>query len=192
VSRPDTRDRILSAAAAVIRRGGARALTLEAAAAEAGVSKGGLLYHFPTKDALVDGLVEDWLDRFERQAEAGAGEEGWAHGYLAACDADRRPAAERATDVALLAALVGDPDRLDAVRRRYAAWQERLAAGGADPVEATIVRLAADGLWLADLLGLAPPRGRLRDAVLGRLAERGGPPARRGQRGGGLGVRTSR
>ena len=172
-----TRGRILAAAAAVIRRGGPRALTLEATAAEAGVSKGGLLYHFPTKDALVDGLVEDWLDAFERQAEAGAGDGGWAQGYVAACDAERRPAAERATDVALLAALVGEPDRLDPVRRRYAAWQARLVAGGADPVEATIVRLAADGLWLADLLGLAPPRGRLRAAVLDRLGERGAAPS---------------
>ena len=42
----DTRRRLLDAATAVVRRDGARALTLDAVAAEAGVSKGGLLYHF--------------------------------------------------------------------------------------------------------------------------------------------------
>jgi Transcriptional regulator len=32
-------------------------MTLEAVAARANVSKGGLLYHFPSKDALVLGMV---------------------------------------------------------------------------------------------------------------------------------------
>jgi Tetracyclin repressor-like, C-terminal domain len=41
-------------------------------------------------------------------------------------------------------------------------------------VDATLVRLAADGLWFADLLGLAPPTGRLRQAVTARLEELSG------------------
>jgi hypothetical protein len=41
-------------------------------------------------------------------------------------------------------------------------------------VQATVARLAADGLWLADLLGLAPPEGELRSAVLARLIELAG------------------
>jgi AcrR family transcriptional regulator len=64
VSRSATRRRLLDAAVAVVRREGPRALTLDAVAAEAGVSKGGLLYHFATKDDLVDALIEDWRDSF--------------------------------------------------------------------------------------------------------------------------------
>ena len=60
---------------------------------------------------------------------------------------------------------------LAAVRDRYATWQDRVEREGSDPVEATVARLAADGLWLADLLGLAPPQGRLREQVLARLLE---------------------
>ena len=52
----------------MIRRDGARALTLDAVAAEAGVSKGGVLYHFATKRALIDGLIARWLDDFEDAA----------------------------------------------------------------------------------------------------------------------------
>ncbi|MFF4615626.1 TetR/AcrR family transcriptional regulator [Nonomuraea jabiensis] len=37
---------------------GAEALTLEAVARRAGVSKGGLFYHFPTKQALVAAMVD--------------------------------------------------------------------------------------------------------------------------------------
>ncbi|MEA2288512.1 MAG: hypothetical protein QOD55_509 [Solirubrobacteraceae bacterium] len=158
----------------MIRHDGPRALTLEAVAARAGMSKGGLLYHFPSKDALVDALVDDWLGSFEGDVEAHADEHGWVGAYAEACAAGAQSSETRATDVALLAALAGDPSRLDAVRRRYAAWQRRITAEAPDDVDATVVRLAADGLWLADLLGLAPPTGRLRRDVLARLAELSG------------------
>ncbi|MFC0673593.1 TetR/AcrR family transcriptional regulator [Brachybacterium hainanense] len=51
------RDALLDAYEAILLDDGVRAATLEAVAARAGVSKGGLLYHFPSKDALVAGLV---------------------------------------------------------------------------------------------------------------------------------------
>jgi AcrR family transcriptional regulator len=137
------------------------------------MSKGGLLYHFATKEALVDALVEDWLDRFEADVVAGTAKGSWARAYAQAC-AGRSSAQQRATDVALLVALAGDPRGLDAVRKRYAAWQDRLLADAPGSVDATLVRLAADGLWFADLLGLAPPTGHLRQAVTARLKELGG------------------
>jgi AcrR family transcriptional regulator len=165
----DTRRRLLDAAAHVIRRDGPGALTLEAVAGAAGVSKGGLLYHFATKEALVDALVDDWLDRFEADIRAGAEGAGWARAYAEVCCAAPTSTEDRATDVALLAALVGDPARLEPLRRRYGAWQEQLVADGDDAAGATLVRLAADGLWLADLLGLAPPQGELRRDVMARL-----------------------
>jgi AcrR family transcriptional regulator len=157
----------------VVRRDGPRALTLDSVAAEAGVSKGGLLYHFATKDALVDALVEDWLDRFEAEVLDQAAEATWAAAYARAC-AGPRSTADQATDVALLVAVAGDPRGLETVRKRYATWQRKLVADAADEVDATLVRLAADGLWFADLMGLAPPTGRLRRTVTARLEELGG------------------
>jgi len=58
----DTRKRLLGAAAAVVRRDGAKALTLDAVAAQAGVSKGGLLYHFASKRELLDAMLDGWLE----------------------------------------------------------------------------------------------------------------------------------
>ncbi|HZB75928.1 MAG TPA: TetR family transcriptional regulator, partial [Solirubrobacteraceae bacterium] len=46
MARPSRREALLDAAIRVIRRDGAQKLTLDAVAAEAGVSKGGILYHF--------------------------------------------------------------------------------------------------------------------------------------------------
>src|SRR5216684_2889095 len=56
-SSTSTRDRLLDAAEAVVIEQGVNAMTLEAVAARAKVSKGGLLYHFPSKDAVVQGMV---------------------------------------------------------------------------------------------------------------------------------------
>jgi AcrR family transcriptional regulator len=163
VPRGDTRARLLEAAGAVIRRDGAQALTLDAVAAEAGVSKGGLLYHFASKRELLDGLVERWLDEFQQDIDAAG--PGFLAGYVRASDG------AKAEESGLLAALIADPEVLAAVRERYATWQDRIVREGGDPVEATVARLAADGLWLADLLGMAPPEGELRARVLARLLE---------------------
>jgi AcrR family transcriptional regulator len=176
LSAGDTRAGVLAAAAAVMRRGGPGALTLEAVAAEAGTGKGGLLAHFATKEQLVEALVTDWLDRLEADTELFAGDRCWPLGYVLASESARRSPEERSAHVALLAALVSEPERLAGIRARWQAWQDRLAEDAADPATATVVRLAADGLWLADLLGLAPPRGPLRQAVVGRLIELSGSP----------------
>jgi AcrR family transcriptional regulator len=53
-----TRERILDALTLLLNEQGERSATLEAVASAAGVSKGGLLYHFSSKDALIDGLLE--------------------------------------------------------------------------------------------------------------------------------------
>lgn len=52
-----TRDRLLDAFETLLVSAGSRAATLDAVAAEAQVSKGGLLYHFHSKDELVDGML---------------------------------------------------------------------------------------------------------------------------------------
>src|SRR5687767_7614478 len=53
-----TRQRLLEAANRIVRRDGGARLTLDAVAAEAGVSKGGVLYHFPNKDALIGAMLD--------------------------------------------------------------------------------------------------------------------------------------
>jgi AcrR family transcriptional regulator len=166
--RADTKDRLLNAAGAVVRRDGAQALTLDAVAAEAGVSKGGLLYHFGTKRELIEALVDRWLAEFQEDIDAAG--PGFVRGYVLASDPDGK----HADELGMLAAFAADPSVLGKARERYAIWQDRVEREGSDPVDATVARLAADGLWLAELLGMAPPRGQLREQVLSRLLELAG------------------
>lgn len=70
-----TRDRILDALEKLLLVNGVAQVTLEAVAAQAGVSKGGLLYHFPSKEALLAAMVRRLGERSDQQlADAIAGE----------------------------------------------------------------------------------------------------------------------
>ena len=171
MTRRDTRAELLDAAVAVVRRGGPQALTLDAVAAQAGVSKGGLLYHFRSKRELLDAMVDRWLDEWEAEFEADERGDGFVASFVRTSHLGGVGPDQRAAEVGLLAAIAAEPEVLTTVRERYATWQDRVEREGSDPVDATVARLAADGLWLADLLGLAPPQGRLREAVLARVLE---------------------
>ena len=163
--RPSRRTALLDAAIAVIRRDGAGALTLDAVAAEAGVSKGGVLYHFGSKRSLIDGLLECWLDDFEAQLSG----EDFAAAYVRASDLAAAGQELHASEFGLLAALIEEPQVLEVARERHAAWMGRMLAGGMSPDDAWLVRLAADGLWYSDLLGIAPPAGDDRRRLIARL-----------------------
>ncbi|GJE46539.1 TetR/AcrR family transcriptional regulator [Methylobacterium soli] len=72
--REDRPEIILDAAEALLRRSGSRTLTIDAVAAEAGLSKGGVLHHYASKDALVTALaarkVQRMIDGIAAQAQA--------------------------------------------------------------------------------------------------------------------------
>ncbi len=66
----DSKSEILKAALDIVRRSGASSLTIDAVAEKSGFSKGGVLYNFPTKDALITGMVERLASQFETEVEA--------------------------------------------------------------------------------------------------------------------------
>jgi AcrR family transcriptional regulator len=168
-----TKRRILGAAERVVLRDGVGHLTLEAAATEAGLSKGGVLYHYPTRDALVAAMVTRIIAEFEEDiathlpdaGSPGAGVPGaYARAYVLATLAPADPGQER-LGAALLAAAAAEPALLVPLQEAADGWQARLVDDGLDPVLATVIRLACDGLWLCDLFGLASPHGDLRARV---------------------------
>lgn len=66
MARPNSINNILDAAESIVLDEGGAHLTLDAVAERCGLSKGGLIYHFPTKEALLQGMIE----RFEVKLEA--------------------------------------------------------------------------------------------------------------------------
>ena len=149
--RGDRRNELLDAAEQVLSRGGPQALTLQAVADEAGVSKGGLLYHFANKSELVRGLVERLVnDTNSNYAHWDDGEPGsYTRAYIAstthhltAADADR---VLRRWSVILAAST--EPEMQGPIADAFETWM--WPAPGVDryPARAQIARLAADGLW---------------------------------------------
>lgn len=155
-----TLSKLLAAAQTVVQRDGAHALTLDAVAKEAGLSKGGLLYHFPSKDALIQGLIAATLASFEERVAAlmTADEEPigrWTRAYWRATLEDGQAEAL----ASMFASAMLDPAQLPAMLAQHDAWQSRSAADGLDPAMAALVRLAADGYWFSQIHGIAPADG---------------------------------
>ena len=71
--------------------------------------------------------------------------------------------------LALVAALGEGPTLLEPWRAYCSGWAGADRADGVDPAAAAIARLAADGLWFADVLGLEAVDPKLRREILRRL-----------------------
>jgi Tetracyclin repressor-like, C-terminal domain len=65
--------------------------------------------------------------------------------------------------------LNGSPNKLEPLREQNRRWQRRVEADGLDPVEATIVRLAVEGLWLGEAFGTNRLEPGMRRRVIDRL-----------------------
>jgi AcrR family transcriptional regulator len=162
---PRAREKVLEAAEAVLVTRGASGFTLDAVAERAEVSKGGLTYHFPTKEALLEALVARAVQAVDALlAPAARAEEpgAFTRAYLdvtVPATSDGRPAQAHGAShgnrlAALTVAVAMDPNLLAPLRAAYAKWQVRLEADGIDSAAATTVRLAVDGWWMATLLDL--------------------------------------
>jgi AcrR family transcriptional regulator len=155
----DQKARILEAAARIVGQAGAAHLTMDAVAAEAGLSKGGVLYHFPSKRELLEGMLQKVLDdvgaRTGAYRETSADEPAAALRARIRADTEQSPA-ERAMSLALLAAAAEDPELLAPARAfvRDAFAEIRQAPGDAD--FALILLLATEGMRFLDMLDLLP------------------------------------
>ncbi|QLY31093.1 TetR/AcrR family transcriptional regulator [Nocardia huaxiensis] len=174
-----TRDRILDALETLLLDKGLSQVTLENVAATAGVSKGGLLYHFKSKDALLAGLVRRLGNRADQQLETAVDQgKSVAEWYLQTPHPDNAAdAMELALYRSMLAAMrsVDGPQDTDADEVARAldevleTWKTALDNEIPDPVQSEIVRLVGDGVYLRALLGAPPIDPTLYRQVVARL-----------------------
>ncbi|WP_159942699.1 MULTISPECIES: TetR/AcrR family transcriptional regulator [unclassified Nocardiopsis] len=170
----NTRDRILDALQDILVSEGYSGVTLEAVARDASVSKGGLLYHFPSKAAMLNGLIERLTSLAEEQfREAVEGEEGVVRVFLRT-SLPGSPE-ERELYWAVIAGLRGQEDMpeeaADRIRYLFSRWGELLHAELTDPVLAEIILRAGDGLYMSAVAGLAQPDPDLTRRMIDRLTE---------------------
>jgi len=173
MSRPPlARDAVLDAFTRILVDDGERAATMDATARAAGVSKGGLLYHFNSKSALEAALVE----RLELLAREDVAEiENSTEGVVAAHLRSSQNTGS-ALDVTILAvsrlAQNGNDTASASLRRVRELWEESLRAHTRDETALQMVLLVSDGLYFNAVLDLnAVPGPALEGADLDKLIE---------------------
>lgn len=166
MARPSNRETILDAFEALLIERGTGDATLDAIAERAGVSKGGLIYHFPSKADLQAGFGERLLARIDATLdEAPADAAGVIRWYL---DYELTDPVEQALWTSLLAALHGADEGLrHTVTEAVARYARPLAV--LDDDLAAHVRLVGDGLFLHGLLGLPRPSAAALDGLIAHL-----------------------
>ncbi len=151
-----TREQIIDAALSVVRTQGVAALTLDEAARIAGISKGGVLYHFKSKDALIQGMVARLAGQCEslqqrHYDQLAPGPNRWARALVETCFDPSGPSTDPA-GCALLAAVATNPGLMEPLEGTIDTAFRRLTADSEDPSMALLVALAMDGLWLHRLV----------------------------------------
>lgn len=170
---PSTRDRLLDAAEIVVISRGTNALTLEAVAAQAGVSKGGLLYHFHAKDDLLHAMIQRMISLFRARIDAALALEprppgAFTHACINALS-ELSPTEQsrfQRLSSALLAAITSDPRLLDPLRELYRELFAGIANDGIPPGNALVAFAIGDALWFWSIFNLPqPPAAHVADAM---------------------------
>lgn len=145
-------------------------MTLQAVADAAGVTKGGLLHHFQSRQALLDALFDNELETFEARLIEEMADKPRAYGlftraYIEVSLVDGWAGADYAPN-ALATVMIGDPR----MRERWACWLNGMLETYADTdgdERLYLARFASDGYWLADMCQLEKPnKGAMREQLL--------------------------
>jgi AcrR family transcriptional regulator len=178
--RTSNRTRILDAAVRVINRDGVRGVTFESVSAEAGLTRGGLLYHFPSREALLHGIDLHLVQMWEAQMEAIVGKptaEATQHERYQAFVRVSALSATRAELMFMLESVnaeTGSAPWSEAMTR----WAPQAPApGNATPqaLDAFVARLAADGLWIYEAMYGGGMDTDMRQVVIDRIERLLGP-----------------
>lgn len=150
------RRNLLDCAAEIVLERGLGHLTLQAVAEAAGVTKGGLFHHFPNRQALVESMVGGLLERLDAEIDQRMAEDPHPYGrftrayvemVFAGCGSDAAQSPWPALAKAMMAEVELAPCWTEWLKNRL---DRHGGTDGGALLE--IVRLAADGAWLASAM----------------------------------------
>lgn len=157
-----TRAALLTAAARCIADQGV-GVSLDSIARAAGVSKGGLLHHFATREELLQALIRHLLTQFNGavDAELALADDdspgSLVRAYVRVVFADLAHGDRTREQMTLLGMLGSAPAVEEFIRADDAAWTRRLLADGLDPMRADVIVKAADGATASLMWSRNPP-----------------------------------
>lgn len=167
-----TREQLIAAAIHTLQAHSITSFTLDAVAKQANISKGGLLHHFPTKEALIAAILRHLFAVFEARVYNLYEQEPtvpgrWLRAYVRASFDDEPLPLEL---IGLITLMIAENEELLALVQADAAhWRERLLNDGLPAARATVIRMAADAYWTERLTATNAHDEPLRRAVLDEL-----------------------
>ncbi|HWR49825.1 MAG TPA: TetR/AcrR family transcriptional regulator [Bryobacteraceae bacterium] len=174
-----SKDRILDAAETIVLRDGVARLTMDAVAQETQMSKGGVMYHFPSKEDLIRGMIGRMHYLFASEVARLKAKDPCPIGRTLRAmlnttfpehPGEVRSRIDRIT-AALVAAIATNPLLLEGTNAYSHELEAEILNDGLDPVVAMVIHMASDGIWMSQLFGIPHPPGDLRDRVVVRLKE---------------------
>ena len=173
VIRNSNRETLLDAAQAIVTERGVVAMTLENVAALAGVTKGGLIYHFKTRELLLQALIERIVGQIELRYAAEAAKRGQTLKALLVAmidDTFTMAADEKTLMRNLLAAVSTYPVQLGPVQHMYERMISSITPQDEHRGVALMVSCALDGLVFLELLDIKrfsdEERAQMRQALV--------------------------
>lgn len=173
--RPSSRDAVVDAAIDLARRDGVAAVTFDAVSREADLSRGGIIYHFPSKDDLLVAIVARIAELWEAELVAALGKP-----YIESTAGERiraylevSVASTARSDIAMMIDPAVPVEGEHPVHRLVRRWAPSAAEAMESDLalEYYIVRLVADGLWLHSALDIEPVDARLQELLVERLCD---------------------
>ncbi|GAA1945386.1 TetR/AcrR family transcriptional regulator [Brevibacterium antiquum] len=150
----DTKEKLLDAFDTLLDESGFSGATLDAVAAKAGVSKGGLLYHFGSKAELIKGSL-DRLDRLvEEDVESMESAGDRLHLYYLETSAEIGTPLDRSLIAASCLAQENEEAKT-ALRKTREAWFNALNDHLGDADLAMTIQLIGDGMYFNQNFGLS-------------------------------------
>lgn len=150
------REKLLDLAERIVREKGTKALTIDALAKAASISKGGVQYNFPSKDALIRALVMRWTSRFDAMIgsdDAAPSATGMIRRYLDAMRASGEDIDAKIAGVMITLSL--EPENLIETREWYREFLNGFDLGSAEGRRARLAFLAIEGAFQMRALGLS-------------------------------------
>ena len=169
----EKRRKILDAALEILRDGDyLTKFSLDTVAKKAGVSKGGLMHHFPSKAALLTGVAKLVIDEFEARVHEGLKKEAAGKPGRMLRSYIRAVLSDEGEQLAVISpVLLSYTGGIDGLGSRFDYWHEMITADGMDQVTAATIRLAVDGLLYTEMIDGQPIDRALRRAIFERLLE---------------------
>ena len=173
VVRNSSRESLLDAAQIIVTKRGVAAMTLESVALLAGVTKGGLIYHFKTRELLLQALIERMVEQIESRYQEAAAKGGQTLEVLLLAmidDTFSMSAADKAMMSNLLMAVSNYPNQLGPVQQMYERIASSITQSGEHSGLGLMVSCAIDGLLFLELLNIkhftVHERAQMRQALI--------------------------